>query len=208
MSERVAYTFASTPAGAVTARAFDDAGTAHAAATATLTPKAGTTYIVTRTELGLDADDAGHAVFYDGASAVAAVPFDAQVPSLAELTAYLDTNSKLAAILIDTDQTLPALLAAVSSASGTGDTAVDHDLNSSDSLRYVDPSGNGIDQAEVRAYLKSEWDADPQTAAVRGRTTTGTDGRWIGQMLLDSGTYVFTFKADGYAVVTQEETVQ
>ena len=89
---------------------------------------------------------------------------------------------------------------------GDGDTAVDHNTGSADNLRYV-AGGAGVDQATVRAYLKSDYDAG--VYAERGRTITRPDGRWTHALYLDAGlTYTVTFCKPGvYEVSKKDVTV-
>lgn len=88
----------------------------------------------------------------------------------------------------------PTLLVdqAVSAVSGTGDpsgtVAVDHatlDINGDTLL--IERMGEGVGGAIIRAYLKSEWDADSDTAVLRDQTTSNDDGRWVEPMFLSSG---------------------
>src|SRR5687768_2527866 len=89
---------------------------------------------------------------------------------------------------------------------GDGDTSVDHNTGGADNLRYV-AAGVGVDQAAVRAYLKSDYDAG--VYAERGRTVTRPDGRWARPMYLDAGlTYTVTFSKPGvYEVSTKDVTL-
>ena len=99
-----------------------------------------------------------------------------------------------------------AQAAAASVGYGDGDTAVDHNTGGADNLRYV-ASGAGVDQATVRAYLKSDYDAG--VYAERGRTLTRPDGRWSHALYLDAGlTYTVTFSKPGvYEVSKKDVTV-
>jgi hypothetical protein len=89
---------------------------------------------------------------------------------------------------------------------GDGDTTVDHNTGGADNLRYV-AAGVGVDQAAVRAYLKSDYDAG--VYAERGRTVTRPDGRWARPLYLDAGlTYTVTFSKPGvYEVSTKDVTL-
>jgi len=91
---------------------------------------------------------------------------------------------------------------------GDGDTTVNHDTGGADNLRLVDPDGNGIDNAAIRAYVKAEYDADPTTATLRaGPLQTGADGRWVGTMMLNAGlAYSIVFSRPGFAVATRAVT--
>lgn len=77
-----------------------------------------------------------------------------------------------------------------------GDVEVNHDTGGTDNLRYVKPGGNGIDNANVRAYRKTDYDAG--TFTVRGRAITDADGRWVTPMFLNSGLdYTIVFEKPG-----------
>lgn len=81
---------------------------------------------------------------------------------------------------------------------GDGDTTVTEDTGGTDFLRYVIPDGSaGVDSGLVRAYLKSEYDAE--NFALRDETTTDSNGRFAYKpMYLNSGlTYTLTFTKDG-----------
>lgn|GEM_PF-2856804 len=97
--------------------------------------------------------------------------------------------------------------APTSQLSGTGDTPVNHDTGGTDNLRFVDGNGNGIDEATVTAFLASEYASNPLTATPRGQVFTKSDGRWVNQMNLDSGSYVFVFEAPGFQATTKTATV-
>lgn len=88
---------------------------------------------------------------------------------------------------------------------GTGDIAVNHNTGGTDHLAFKTSGGDGIDGATVRAYVKSEYDAGTRT--VRGQVMTGTDGRWIEDMMLDADTYTFVFTAPGYQTASIEQAV-
>jgi hypothetical protein len=92
---------------------------------------------------------------------------------------------------------------------GDGSVVVNHDTGGADALRYVTDEGAGIDNAVIRAYLKSDYDAgDRGEAFVRATSTTDSSGRWARDMRLDPGTYVLEFTAQGrYGPDTEEVTV-
>lgn len=89
---------------------------------------------------------------------------------------------------------------------GSGSVAVNHNTGGADNLRAVDGNGNGV-ACTVYAYLSSEYGTDPLTATVRGESVTGADGRWLRNMMLNPGSYVFAFAADGYALGTVTQSV-
>ena len=72
-------------------------------------------------------------------------------------------------------------------------TAVNHDYDLTDNLRYMTPGGSPIANAQVRVYLQSEYTAGNLSAPV-GTTTTKADGRWINTVMVRPGfTYVVQF---------------
>lgn len=84
---------------------------------------------------------------------------------------------------------------------GSGDTPVTADtLDDEGDDMYVLTSGDvGIDDVLVRAYVNSEWEADPTTAAIRAETHTDADGAWEFPLFLDSGVnYAIVFAKSGY----------
>ncbi len=92
---------------------------------------------------------------------------------------------------------------------GQGDISVDHDTGGTDNLAYKTAAGAGIDNAIVRAYLTTDYDAGSRTEAfVKGTTTTTTTGRWSNTMRLDAGDYTFEFSKQGaYGPDTTEQAV-
>ena len=87
---------------------------------------------------------------------------------------------------------------------GDGDVSVNHNTGGTDALR-VTHNGVGVDECRIRAYLKSDYDAGSRV--VRGEVTTGSDGRWIEDMMLDPGVYRLTFDATGKVLRSLEVTV-
>jgi hypothetical protein len=86
---------------------------------------------------------------------------------------------------------------------GSGDTPVNQDTGGTDTLRIVDPGGNGIAGARLTAYLTSEWTANPATAVPRGQALTGSDGRWVSVMMLTHGlAYTIVVSDSGYEVAS------
>jgi hypothetical protein len=101
--------------------------------------------------------------------------------------------------------------ASISAIPGTGDgsVSVDHDYGSTDALAYKTSGGVGINNASVRAYLTTDYDAGNRSSAyVKGTTTTDVNGRWETPLLLDPGAYTLEFCLQGYyGPDTQEVTV-
>jgi hypothetical protein len=94
--------------------------------------------------------------------------------------------------------------------SGSGGTAMDHNTGGADNLRYVTQAGVGIRDAEIKAYLKADWDAGRNGPAyVLARGKTAADGRWLAPMMLDQGrTYTLIFyKLNEYGITAVEVTI-
>jgi len=111
-------------------------------------------------------------------------------------------------VLEDTGTTIPGLIGAI--AVGDGSVVVDHDTGGTDALAYKTSGGAGIDNAVVRAYLKTDYDAgNTGSAYIKATTTTDVNGRWTAQMNLDPATYtLYFFKQNTYGPDTQEVTVE
>ncbi|MBW2560479.1 MAG: hypothetical protein JRE40_06445, partial [Deltaproteobacteria bacterium] len=130
-------------------------------------------------------------------------------PTVEQIRAEMDNNStQLAAIVEDTGTTLPGLISAIGG--GDGSVVVDHDTGGTDALTYKTAAGVGIDNAVVRAYLKSDYDAGSTGSEyIKATTTTDVNGRWTNQMNLDPATYtLYYFKQGAYGPDTQEVTVE
>ncbi len=93
---------------------------------------------------------------------------------------------------------------------GMGSVVVDHDTGGTDALAYKTSGGVGIDNAVIRAYLKTDYDAgNLGSAYIKATTTTDVNGRWSNQMNLDPATYtLYYFKQGAYGPDTQEVTVE
>jgi hypothetical protein len=90
--------------------------------------------------------------------------------------------------------------------SGHGSVEVDHDYGTADALRFTTSGGLGIDGATIRAYLKSDWDADLRgDAYVKGRAETDVNGRWVAPMWLDAATYTLAYALSGNNLTTTKE---
>lgn len=92
---------------------------------------------------------------------------------------------------------------------GDGSTTVDHNYGGTDVLAYQTASGQGIDNATVQAFLKSDWDAGRRgTSYIKGSTTTNTRGRWKAAMMLDPDVYTLVyFRQGSYGPDTRAVTV-
>ena len=77
----------------------------------------------------------------------------------------------------------------------TNTVSIDHSYGLSDALRYMDAGGNPIADAQIRVYLKSDYDARRLEAPV-GTTVTTAHGRWQNPILVRTGyNYVVRFEA-------------
>lgn len=83
-----------------------------------------------------------------------------------------------------------AITAGGGGGTGTGSIQVNHNYGGADALRYLTSGGIPIDNAEIVAFLKTDYDAGNwEPAFEKGRTTTNVDGRWAQSLMLDAGTY-------------------
>lgn len=79
---------------------------------------------------------------------------------------------------------------------GSGNTVVNHNTGGTDALRFVDGAGAGIEGATIMAYVKEDYDDGIYT--MRGQATTGADGRWTANLMLDDGVeYALVFYKPG-----------
>lgn len=71
---------------------------------------------------------------------------------------------------------------------------IDENFRLSNDLAYVSPAGSPIANAQVRVYLKSDYDAGNLAAPI-GVTTTDAFGGWVDPILVKPGfTYVARFE--------------
>lgn len=139
---------------------------------------------------------------------------DTVVDAIKVQTTALDTLTKasgdgdLAAILVDTGTTIPAAIAAVGGL-GTGAIAVNHDTGGAGNMTYLTADGVAINNAEVAAYLKADYDAGNKTSAyLKGITVTDVNGEWTNDLMLDAETYtIVCYKQNYYGPDTKEVTV-
>jgi hypothetical protein len=90
-----------------------------------------------------------------------------------------------------------------SSSAGSGDVAVNHatEDDDGDTMEVQTAGGAGVDDVAIRAYVASEWAADPGTATVRGETRSLADGTWREPLMLDGGvTYTIVFSKSGNTI--------
>lgn len=88
---------------------------------------------------------------------------------------------------------------------GSGDVAVTAaTLDDAGDTMYARTSGGvGIDDVAIRAYVASEWAADPSTATLRAETRSLSTGAWRDTLMLDDGvTYSIVFSKSGYTFET------
>jgi len=121
---------------------------------------------------------------------------------LATELAYLDAAISDVPTVEEIQASAEAAIAAAglsSSSSGDGDTSVDHDTGGTDALAYKTAGGSGIDNATIKAFLKSDYDADLRVDSyMKARTVTNSYGRWTNPMMLDAGeTYTLVFYKAG-----------
>lgn len=70
---------------------------------------------------------------------------------------------------------------------------LNHNYTLSDDLRYMTPGGSPIENAQIRVYYKSAYDAGNLASPV-GVTTTDPNGRWVTSILVLPGyDYVVMF---------------
>lgn len=92
---------------------------------------------------------------------------------------------------------------------GDGAVQVDHNYGGADNLAYQESGGRGIVGADIRVFLKSDYDAGRRANGyVVARTGTTTGGRWAAPLMLDHGAYVLVCYAAGrFGPDTAEITV-
>jgi hypothetical protein len=114
-----------------------------------------------------------------------------------------DTAVNTAAVLLDTTPLTRAEIY------GSGSISVDHNYGGTDNYRYVTSGGVAVDNAQIQAFLRSDYEDGHRGAAfVVGESSTRADGRWARSMQLDPGDYILTFfKPGAYGVDTADLTV-
>src|SRR4029078_4993614 len=96
-----------------------------------------------------------------------------------------DTDTYTNAILIDNTPIT------ADNVYGNGSVVVDHNYGGPDSLTVTDPSGAGIQDADIVSYLQSDYDGGQRgNGYIRGRTTTNVSGHWRNPMMLEPDLYV------------------
>lgn len=104
---------------------------------------------------------------------------------------------------------ITAILASTASIFGDGSISVGTDYGSTDNLRYQTSGAVDVDNAVVRAYLKSDWDGGNfGEQFVKGRTITNVAGKFVAPLMLDAETYILMYeKQNEYGPNTVELTV-
>lgn len=91
---------------------------------------------------------------------------------------------------------------------GGGPTPVDHNFGGANNLAYLTAAGVGIPNADVRVYLKSDYDAGNRSAAyIVARSTTTTGGAWFRPVMLNPGTYTLVYSSQMFGPDTIQITV-
>lgn len=81
---------------------------------------------------------------------------------------------------------------------GVAGTPVDHDFGGTDNLTYETIETQGVADATILVYLKSDYDVGNRAGDfVLGTTTTDINGRWRRQIMLETGTYTLLFFKKG-----------
>ena len=85
--------------------------------------------------------------------------------------------------------------------------ALSEDTGGADTLRYITSANQGVSEAQIVVYLKSEYDAgnfnDP-----KGSTITRSDGRWMEPIRVTKGlTYTVVFHKPGHYGPNEEVVV-
>ena len=84
---------------------------------------------------------------------------------------------------------------------GAGSVLVDHNYGGTDNLRVVDPSGAGVRDALIQAFLSSDYEAgNTEQTFIKGVTHTDMDGRWVHPLRLDPGSYRLVVSHPNYRV--------
>lgn len=86
---------------------------------------------------------------------------------------------------------------------------VNHDYGGAGNLTVEDPNGVGIENATIKIFLKSDYDAmNRSDSFLKGQTYSTTDGEWQHTVPLDPGDYAMVvFKQNIYNAVAKYFTV-
>lgn len=104
---------------------------------------------------------------------------------------------------------ITSILNATASIFGDGSISVGTNYGGANALKYETSGGAGVDNAVIRAYLKSDYDAgNTGEAFVQGRTMTKVGGIFIAPLMLDAAVYTLVYeKQNEYGPDTVEVTV-
>lgn len=81
---------------------------------------------------------------------------------------------------------------------GMGAISVDHNYGGVDRYQAVRETGAGVDNVQIQAFLRSDYEAGNRSASyVKGEVRTTADGRWAVPMMLDAGSYILVFFKQG-----------
>jgi len=99
--------------------------------------------------------------------------------------------------------------AQTSDLTNSGEVLVDHNYGGSEVLSYKTQGGQGVDNATVRAYLKTDYDAGNRNSTyIKAESRTTVTGAWNRPMMLDPGVYTLLyFKQGSYGPDTKKVTV-
>lgn len=80
---------------------------------------------------------------------------------------------------------------------GDGSILVDQDFGGTNNLCYI-KNGVPVDNAEIRVYLASDYNAGrTMSQYIKATSQTTVNGEWALPVMLDPGTYVFQFHKQG-----------
>lgn len=142
--------------------------------------------------LAFDTTDATHMAFVQGQSAIdlAFIPNDTVALSAGQYVYQVQLTLADGSVY-----TIIAFTPANLTVGGTGTTPpapftntvqVDHNYPTTDNLRYMAPDGTPIQGAQIRVYLKSDYDAGRLSSPV-GVSLTDAFGRWTNPVLVNPG---------------------
>lgn len=81
---------------------------------------------------------------------------------------------------------------------GVGGIAVNQNTGGTNNLQVTTSGNVGIPNVIIRAYLTSDYTANPQVLTIRGQAVTDVNGDWQAPMYLVAGSYYFAFSGAGY----------